>query len=91
MDNNSVNLGQRLTLSNRQELCVNNVNKILSSNENTVTFSTSMGDMEVNGSKLNIVELNSSSKNLTICGTIDCVKYSKAKEQKKSLLKRIFK
>lgn len=88
MDEKKVGI-HKISLVERQNLCVTGVMKVNSANNNCVSLKLKEGDLNVLGSNLNITVFGENSIELT--GDVDSLKYSKTNKEKTNFFKRIFK
>lgn len=79
-----------LTLANRVKLTVSGVEKVFESNPQKLQLKVAGDIMQITGSDLNVIRLDTASGVLELGGKVDCIKYSGTMD-KGSLLKRIFK
>ncbi len=79
----------KLSLTERNNINVSGVVKVLSSNNNTIILKLKDTDLTLCGSNLSIE--NFSDGQININGTLDSLKYSKTTKLKEGFFKRIFK
>ena len=77
-----------LTLVSRKNLKLNGVNQILSFDELSVLFSTSLGEMEVIGESLSIDLLDLDNGLASVSGTISGINYISERPTKKRWFRR---
>lgn len=87
-ENNTVQ--HNIIIESRRLLNITGVNEINSYDENMVVANTSMGELTVKGSSLNVNNLNLQSGELNIMGEISALYYNVSKE-KSSIISKIFK
>ena len=78
-----------LTLENREKLSLGGVEDVLGFNDEAVSLSTSMGELNISGSKLHISKLDLNSGEVEIDGKINMLRYSQPKNEK-GFMKRLF-
>ena len=76
-------------LDNRKKLCVTGVDDVMGFNEETVSLTTSLGDLIVRGSSLHINKLNLDSGEVEVEGTVDSLQYTRSNKSK-SFVQRLF-
>ncbi len=93
MDNIHINEEHKLILIDRQTLNINGVLKIESFDSEEFILKTNMGNLGIKGSNLEIIKLDLVEKKISIKGIINTIVYLEnlIKENKESLLKKIFK
>ena len=79
----------KFSLTERNNINVSGVVKVLSSNNNTIILKLKDTDLTLCGSNLSIE--NFSDGQININGTLDSLKYSKTTKLKEGFFKRIFK
>ena len=90
MDNTvtKTNKNSELHIFNRSRATFSGVEKVIASNETSLSLITSCGNLSVLGEKLKIIKFDAQSGILEFEGTVNSIKYSGVKQP---LLKRIFK
>ena len=78
-----------IILDNRKKLCITGVDDVMGFNEETVSVTTSMGNLIIRGSSLHINKLNLDSGEVEVEGKIDSLQYTESK-QSKSFVQRLF-
>jgi len=79
----------KLNLTDRKNLNITGVEKVISSNPTCIFVKLSNTDLEIHGSELCINGFIEN--NIEINGIIDNLKYTKTNKQKDNIFKRIFK
>ena len=82
-------LMHKLLLTNRENLNISGVEKVLSSNLNCIILKLNDTNLEIIGTNLSIISFTEN--NIEILGKIDNIKYTKTSKNKECFLKRIFK
>lgn len=81
-----------INLKNRQQLQLSGVEHVYSFNETKIELRTSLGDMRVEGEKLDMGNLSIEEGILNIKGVINSIIYSKvSKKDEEGFFKKIFK
>lgn len=88
MDEQKVGI-HKIFLTERNNINISGVIKVLSSNANQIILSLKETDLTINGTNLSIESFNDG--NILITGTLDSLKYSKQSKVKENFFKRIFK
>lgn len=88
MDEQKVGI-HKIFLTERNNINISGVIKVLSSNANQIILSLKETDLTINGINLSIESFNDG--NILITGTLDNLKYSKQSKVKENFFKRIFK
>lgn len=88
MDEQKVGI-HKIFLTERNNINISGVIKVLSSNVNQITLCLKDTDLTINGTNLSIESFNDG--NILITGTLDCLKYLKQSKVKENFFKRIFK
>ena len=70
-----------LILENRQRLMLTGVKEVVSFSDTAVALKTVLGDLAVQGKKLNISKLNTDTSELFVSGEISLIKYSRDKSR----------
>ncbi len=84
--------GQKLTLENRENLCVSGVRDVESFSETAVSLDTTLGRLLIKGENLRINKLNVDTGDLNLLGKVNALEYAKnTKRQKGSMLENLFK
>ncbi len=78
-----------LTLENREKLSLGGVEDVSGFNDESVSLLTSLGELNVRGSKLHISKLDLNSGEVEIEGKINLLQYTQLKNDK-GILKRLF-
>ncbi len=73
---------QSLILENRANLSLTGVEDVIGFNDETVSLSTSAGDLVVKGSKLHINKLSLDTGEVEIDGTVSLIHYTENKSEK---------
>ena len=81
----------KLVITDRRELCINGVDRVLGFDDNYVLLDSKEGRITIEGGGLAIESLDKESGELIIKGKISAVIYSDAKAERKSIFERIFK
>ena len=83
---------QTVILKDRRNLSINEVIDVDSFNFNEILIKTNKGFMSIKGNELHVKRLNLEKNEIDIDGVINSIEYlQKAKEEKESFFKRIFK
>ena len=83
---------QTVILKDRRNLSINEVIDVDSFNFNEILIKTNKGIMSIKGKELHVKRLNLEKNEIDIDGVINSIEYlQKAKEEKESFFKRIFK
>ncbi len=80
---------QELTLSNRNFLTIDGIEKLISIKPNLVQLNSSFGAIIIEGKNLELIDLNNESKVIKLKGEIDAIKYTESKNN--NFLRKIFK
>lgn len=78
-----------IILDNRKKLSITGADDVFGFNEETVSVSTSLGNLIVKGSSLHINKLNLDTGEVEIEGVINSLQYIESKNSK-SILQRLF-
>lgn len=78
-----------IILDNRKKLCITGADDVMGFNEDTVSVSTSLGNLTIRGSSLHINKLNLDTGEVEIEGVIDALQYTDNKISK-SFVQRLF-
>ena len=81
----------RLSITNRQELCANGIERVVGFDDDYVLIETKDGRITIEGADLAIESLNKDSGEIEIKGRISAVIYSDARREHKGILARILK
>lgn len=83
---------QTVILKDRKNLSINEVIDVDSFNFSEILIKTNKGFMSIKGKELHVKRLNLEKNEIDIDGVINSIEYlQKAKEEKESFFKRIFK
>lgn len=87
---------QSILISNRNMVSINNVNNVISFNENEFVIQTPYGNLKILGKDLAILKMDTNKKELSIKGLIESLAYTNntktnKKEKKESIFSKIFK
>ena len=88
MENN--NLESEIILNNRASMIVTGTNKIISLKPELIQLSTTLGDLQIVGNKLELTKLDNINLRAEISGEINSIKYFETKG-KQSFIRKIFK
>ncbi len=80
---------QELTLSNRNLLTIDGIEKLISIKPNLVQLNSSFGAIIIEGKNLELIDLNNENKVIKLKGEIDAIKYTESKNN--NFLRKIFK
>lgn len=82
-----------ITLENRKKLFLTGVMEVISFNEEKILLNTSLGMLTIKGSGLKMNKLDVQNGEVMIAGTVDSFVYSgsEAKQDKESILSKLFK
>ena len=81
----------RLTITNRQELCAGGIDRVVGFEDDYVLLETKEGRITVEGAGLAIESLDKDGGEIEIKGRISAVIYSDARPERKGIMARIFK
>lgn len=81
---------QTLTLTNRKNLSVTGVEKIISLKPDLIQLNTVFGGLMVVGSNLELIKLDNVTNKIDIVGNVDCLKYVEEKN-KQPFFRKLFK
>lgn len=85
---------QSVKLVNRSKLEITGIKRIISLNENEFIIDSNMGIIYIEGSKLEMKQLEMEKGSIQINGNINSIRYNKEeklKEKKQSILGKVFK
>lgn len=93
MENVISSFNHNITISERKNVIISGVKKIDSFDKNEFFMETTLGNLSIKGSELEIVKLDTYQGNVTIKGNVNNVNYveSKSKNKEDSLLNKLFK
>lgn len=94
MDKELVTSNHNVSITGRKNIIISGVKKIENFNENEFLLETVMGFMNIKGSDLEIVKLDTFQGDVTIKGKIDSLVYlesSKKKNKEESIFNKLFK
>ena len=81
-----------INLKNRESLSVTGVEHVYSFNDAKIEIRTNLGDMKIEGEKLDMGKLSIEEGMINITGAINCIVYSKVpKKNEEGFFKRLFK
>lgn len=83
-----------INMTNRKTINISGVKKIESFNDNEFLLETNMGYMEIKGSNLEIIKLDTYQGDVSIKGKIDSIIYNESsnkKNKEESIFSRLFK
>ena len=81
-----------INLKNRQQLSITGVEHVYSFNDVKIELKTNLGDMKIEGEKLDMGKLSIEEGMLNINGAINCIVYSKTpRKDDEGFFKRLFK
>lgn len=80
-----------VVLTNKEELKITGVNKIISLDPKHFNLDTSLGTLKVFGTNLEMNQLDSVNKILLIKGDIEGITYKNQEKIKENFIKKIFK
>ena len=80
-----------ILLTNKEELKVTGVNKINSLDNKHFDLDTSLGDLKIMGSNLEMHQLDSANKVIIIKGTIETITYKTPTKNKENFFKKLVK
>ena len=85
-------LESKVILDDRKSIMVSGVKKIDSFNTTEFLMDTTLGNMSIKGSGLEIIKLDTYQGNVSIKGVIDSITYKDGQKQKEeSILSKLFK
>lgn len=87
---------QIITITDRKEISLTNVNNVTSFNESEFLVDTPLGNLKITGKNLTIGKMDTDKKDLIIKGSIDSINYLKSnvdknKDKKESVFAKLFK
>ena len=87
---------QIITVIDRKEISLTNVNNVISFNESEFLVDTNLGKLKIDGKNLTIGKMDTEKKELIIKGNIDSIIYLKSTndkntEKKESVFTKLFK
>ncbi len=93
MENVISSFNHNITISERKNIIISGVKKIDSFDKNEFLMETTLGNLIIKGSDLEIVKLDTYQGNVTIKGSVNSVTYTelKSKNKEDSLLSKLFK
>lgn len=93
MDKDIASLTHGVTLNERKSIIITGVRKIDSFDEEEFRLETTMGDMILKGSELEIIKLDTYQGNVSIKGKIDSLIYTDGgkKDKENSVFNKLFK
>lgn len=80
-----------ILLTNKTDLKVTGVNKIISLDPKHFDLDTTLGILKIGGNGLEMIELDSANKFILIKGEIENISYKEIKEIKENFIKKLFK
>ena len=80
-----------IVLTNKEELKVTGVNKINSLDPKHFNLDTSLGTLFVYGQNLEMIQLDSVNKTISIKGDIETISYKNDNKIKENFIKKLFK
>lgn len=93
MDKNNVGSSHLLNLINRKNITLTGIKKIDNFSDTEFLLESVMGYMQIKGSELEIVKLDTNTGDVSIKGKIDSIIYSEKskKTNKESIIDKLFK
>lgn len=85
-----INKEQTITLTNRKNLSVSGVNKVISLKPDLIQLDTVYNGLVIFGSNLELIKLDNTLNRADICGNIDSLKFVESKATQ-SFFRKIFK
>lgn len=85
-----INKEQTITLTNRKNLSVSGVNKVISLKPDLIQLDTVYNGLVIYGSNLELIKLDNTLNRADICGNIDSLKFVES-NAKQSFFRKIFK
>ena len=87
---------QIITITDRKEISLTNVNNVVSFNEVEFLVDTPLGKLKITGKNLTIGKMDTDKKDLIIRGNIDSLSYlmtntDKSQDKKESVFAKLFK
>ena len=87
---------QIITITDRKEISLTNVNNVISFNEVEFLVDTHLGKLKITGKNLTIGKMDTDKKDLIIKGNIDSISYlktntDKSQDKKESVFAKLFK
>ena len=82
--------GHSRALTDRRQLAVTGVGRIVSCDENGAVLETALGTLTVGGQELQVSELSLQSGQVQISGTIEFLQYAENRQSSGGLLARLF-
>ncbi|WP_244834286.1 sporulation protein YabP [Clostridium sp. BJN0001] len=90
-ENKIENKKSNLTLENRKRIILSGVIEVISFDEETIEFVTSVGNLTISGNELKMNKLDVQNGDVIITGNVDSIIYGKEnKKNKESIIKRLF-
>ena len=77
---------QLITITDRKEISLTNVNNVTSFNESEFLVDTPLGNLKITGKNLTIGKMDTDKKDLIIKGSIDSINYLKLFVRNSSIL-----
>lgn len=94
MDNKECSFNHSIQLTDRKNLVISSVKKIINFDENEFFIESSLGELLIKGTSLELVKLDTFQGSLTIKGKVDSLIYfdnNKKISNKTSIMSRLFK
>ena len=94
MDKDMVTVNHSINIVQRKSISISGVKKIENFDESEFMLETNMGYMQIKGSNLEIIKLDTYQGDVSIKGKIDSLQYldnSKKAQNKESMLSKLFK
>lgn len=85
------NANHNINLDQRKNIAVSGVNKVESFDKKEFLLNTNMGYLKINGSDLEIIKLDTKTKDISIKGKIDSLNYLDSNKNKESIISKLFK
>lgn len=85
-----INKEQTITLTNRKNLSVSGVNKVISLKPDLIQLDTVYNGLVICGNNLELIKLDNTLNKADICGNIDSLKFVES-NAKQSFFRKIFK
>jgi sporulation protein YabP len=86
-----INEKNTVFLSNKEDLKITGINKIISLDSTHFTLETNLGTLRILGQNLEMIFIDSNTKIINIKGIIEEISYKKIIVPKESLIKKILK
>jgi len=86
-----VNLGHNITMQERKSIMITGVKKIDSFDNEEFLLETTLGNVIIKGSELEIIKLDTYQGNVSIKGTVNSVTYTDNVKKEEGVFSKLFK